>query len=45
MNEKMKKPLEESLRLFLTNEELRFFMSFFTKTEAQDAAGKTDSRV
>lgn len=24
MNEKMKKPLEESLRLFLTNEELRF---------------------
>lgn len=42
MNEKMKKPLEDSLRLFLTNEELRFFMSFFKK-EAQDAVGKSDS--
>jgi hypothetical protein len=42
MNEKMKKPLEDSLRLFLSNEELRFFMSFFTK-EAQDAVGKSDS--
>lgn len=41
MNEK--KPLEESLRLFLTNEELRFFMSFFFKKEAQDAVGKSDS--